>query len=677
MQQELKQEMDQLEAEYSTHGQVGEEEQQAGKSEPQFDSVFKDVHARLRRASFDGKTPPDFDHLEDDENSVEEGGEENRPFDKVWENVCRRLDKPSAASLEEAVALGVKEDEIVDTGFAISIDGGMESDLHPALRELPAELYLALAAFGVDAPEDLNDLEHMHLAAVRVKLKAVHQKKFDRFVAQHTKMPAIITPGVVSPDGNSTLASPEGRAANRLRMHHRSNTAPRSMLAHTLDLGVLSSPASRFRSMSKAQPEATLVFAPPERATPKQCTDKQCTDTSDTTMPSEEKQSEEKQPRELFERTTDDEEKEGAKERPSPAEQLSSSNEVISVESTQTVEEYMLGELLGCSRKSTVRSDSTPGYIMRIIPDSIPTIGPGTTARPDSSYLITGAANMLAVSGPGKLEIGAMEHGATPLFMACKFGQLGVVEAILSRVKGLIELHTLACELSHCPLTIAASRGHFEVVKALLTHEAIDPNNPRDDEDADTALIIASRAGHTEVVMALLAHKNIDPNASRMTSGATALSVASKQGHIGVVKALLEHEKTDANLGLVLPVQVHHSSDIGKHKVGEHGILRIIPDTADATDGPGKLEIATQDDGATPLFLASEKNHTEVVELLLAHDGVDPNRSTTDLTADTPLVVATRNGNITVVKALLAHPRIKPNKPRMDTGTTALWKAAQ
>ena len=47
-------------------------------------------------------------------------------------------------------------------------------------------------------------------------------------------------------------------------------------------------------------------------------------------------------------------------------------------------------------------------------------------------------------------------------------------------------------------------------------------------------------------------------------------------------------------------------------------------------------------DGATPLFIASQEGHAEVVSMLLAKQGVDVNQAMND--GCTPLCIASENG---------------------------------
>ena len=56
--------------------------------------------------------------------------------------------------------------------------------------------------------------------------------------------------------------------------------------------------------------------------------------------------------------------------------------------------------------------------------------------------------------------------------------------------------------------------------------------------------------------------------------------------------------------------------------------------------------------GYTPLFIASQNGHCEVVSMLLAKEGVDVNQARDD--GATPLFAASSNGHCEVVSMLLA-----------------------
>lgn len=120
-------------------------------------------------------------------------------------------------------------------------------------------------------------------------------------------------------------------------------------------------------------------------------------------------------------------------------------------------------------------------------------------------------------------------YGHPALFRAAGFGQVAVVETLLSAkatpdtfVDGATALHA------------AATEGHAAVVRSLVRGKA-NPN-ARFDEATSTALVDAVQAGHTEVVSALL-DGGADPAAPGI--GGTPLLLAVQQRRLPMVEALL------------------------------------------------------------------------------------------------------------------------------------------
>lgn len=80
--------------------------------------------------------------------------------------------------------------------------------------------------------------------------------------------------------------------------------------------------------------------------------------------------------------------------------------------------------------------------------------------------------------------------------------------------------------------------------------------------------------------------------------------------------------------------------------------------------------------GATCLWLAAEQGHADVVQEILRHPKIDPNKVRLS-TKTTPLLIAAYHGHDEVVEALLGHADIQVNVGSTDTGASPLFMAVQ
>jgi ankyrin repeat protein len=186
--------------------------------------------------------------------------------------------------------------------------------------------------------------------------------------------------------------------------------------------------------------------------------------------------------------------------------------------------------------------------------------------------------------------------GVTPLWMASQGGHTEVVKLLLASKADV----NVAYTDGRTPLWQASLNGHTEVVKLLLANKA-DVNAVH--TDGRTPLWMASQEGHTEVVKLLLANK-ADVNAKK-TTGTTALWIASQEGHTEVVKLLLT-SKADVNANPALFIASQN---------GHVEIVKLL--LANKAEVNTKVSIMGND--YTPLSMAQQGMHREVVELLKKH----------------------------------------------------------
>jgi GNAT superfamily N-acetyltransferase len=91
-------------------------------------------------------------------------------------------------------------------------------------------------------------------------------------------------------------------------------------------------------------------------------------------------------------------------------------------------------------------------------------------------------------------------------------------------------------------------------------------------------------------------------------------------------------------------------------------------------DAGADINKATTNIGATPLFIACQQGHINIVKILLSVQSIDVNKARTD-NGMTPLYIACAKGHVKVVEMLLSVPDIDINKARTDNGMTPLYAA--
>jgi ankyrin repeat protein len=180
-------------------------------------------------------------------------------------------------------------------------------------------------------------------------------------------------------------------------------------------------------------------------------------------------------------------------------------------------------------------------------------------------------------------------------------------------------------------LALHAEKGDLSAVELLL-RERTDPNEVN--SWGHTALMAAAWANHSPIVDLLL-RRGVHVDA-RSRFQKTALFYAAAKGNSTVVQLLLEH-KADPN-GKDYPIT---PLAIAAGRGDMETVRNLLDKKADMAAGIWH-----------PLFAAVEKDHDEVVKLLLIR-GADPNMKKND--GRTPLFYASCNGSDAIVTLLLAN----------------------
>ncbi|KAL2816071.1 ankyrin repeat-containing domain protein [Aspergillus cavernicola] len=242
-------------------------------------------------------------------------------------------------------------------------------------------------------------------------------------------------------------------------------------------------------------------------------------------------------------------------------------------------------------------------------------------------------------------------------------------------------LHKQNIRNSHSSALFWGTRNNrINTVTRLLDLDA-DPN-AMDPEEQCTALQIAAENGFVDIVRLLL---DRGATYSRLVGASlwTPLCVAAAGGQAAVVRILLDRE--DAALvpgreegtaywsGIYWYMSAHLNQEL-RHGEGPRGqdpaVLYSIPlflaissghdVVAEMLMGDKRVDLEYRDlSGRTALIWAVSHNRRRVVTGLLNH-GVDPNAC--DNNGQTALMTAVDVGNSTLVDLILDHERVDPNK---------------
>ncbi len=185
--------------------------------------------------------------------------------------------------------------------------------------------------------------------------------------------------------------------------------------------------------------------------------------------------------------------------------------------------------------------------------------------------------------------------GHTPLHLAAALGLFEKAQQMLD--KGA-EVDAKDID-GITPLYMAVQYNNFQVAQLLLDKGADVLTRGRMMDE--NLVMVASRAGHLGMLQFLLS-KGLEVGSSSNLDGRTALHHAAELGHIEMVNFLLQNG-AKANVALAFDIKTTKYDTV----------------TADGHLVPGKGRGLTEkDNGITPLHLACQKGHFEVVEALTA-----------------------------------------------------------
>nr|XP_046909522.1 uncharacterized protein LOC124490979 [Dermatophagoides farinae] len=258
-------------------------------------------------------------------------------------------------------------------------------------------------------------------------------------------------------------------------------------------------------------------------------------------------------------------------------------------------------------------------------------------------------------------------HSQTPLHLAAEHDHSEVVQLFLKHKPDLLSVPN---KNGYTCAHIAAAKGSVAVVKELMRLNQESVINARISKTKSTTLHLAAEGGHVEVVRTLLqaGAKATDEN----VEGYTALHLAGKKGHVNVLRALKEQSTAywkvcSRRIGLTA---LHVAAAFGQTECVSE-MLPIVPATI-KSERP--LIDPSGDYGITPLHLASQSGHENVVRLLLNSKGVQV-EAPTEVVGTIPMHMAAQGGHLLVAGLLIS--RTSEQLHRADKyGRTPLHLAA-
>eukprot|EP01083_Nonionella_stella_P294158 1000232_1 len=139
--------------------------------------------------------------------------------------------------------------------------------------------------------------------------------------------------------------------------------------------------------------------------------------------------------------------------------------------------------------------------------------------------------SLYALLAHPNIDVNVSSQGVTPLTLAAARGHIDIVRILLA-----VPEINVNCEALHQ----TASRGHVEIARLLLERPEIQVNNLETNNRA-TALMIAAYWGNMEMMRLLVSVPDVDINAACEHKRLTALMLAAKMGHTHAVNLLLGH----------------------------------------------------------------------------------------------------------------------------------------
>ncbi len=190
--------------------------------------------------------------------------------------------------------------------------------------------------------------------------------------------------------------------------------------------------------------------------------------------------------------------------------------------------------------------------------------------------------------------------GCTPLEIACKKGDVGLVKLFLSMPKAKIHDSFFL----HSVIPQCKNQNHHDIACLLVADHRINVNTQN--KDGDSALHIASFCNSTQIATALLKRKDIDPTIKNSDHKSPML-IACTKGHADIITVLLNYD----------PALIHEKNRYGSD-LFQITLINNRKKAATALLKHPGVDVFTRDsDSNTPLHWACSYDNEEVIDFIL------------------------------------------------------------
>ncbi|XP_055679921.1 ankyrin repeat and KH domain-containing protein mask isoform X9 [Lutzomyia longipalpis] len=336
-------------------------------------------------------------------------------------------------------------------------------------------------------------------------------------------------------------------------------------------------------------------------------------------------------------------------------------------------------------------TDNDVNAVRRLLGEGNSTINEGTD---DGESLLSLACSagyyelaqvLLAMSA--QVEDRGQKNDCTPLMEAASAGHVDIIKLLISHGADVNAQSSTVTPIGNTPLMYACAGGHVAAVQELLANGA---NVEDHNENGHTPLMEAASAGHVEVAKILLDHgAGINTHSNEFKE--SALTLACYKGHLDMVRFLLEagadqEHKTDEMHTALMEASMDGHVEVARLLLDSGAQVNMPTDSFEspltlAACG-GHVDLAmllierganieeVNDEGYTPLMEAAREGHEEMVALLLSQ-GANINAQTEE-TQETALTLACCGGFLEVADYLIK------NGADIELGaSTPLMEAAQ